>query len=126
MKLDSLPSGARVVQEADGIVLGQTPYEGKQPRSGAELGLKLELDGYKPKSVRVSLSADFARAYELEKRGGAESARPRHTSRVAPPAAPASAAAASTSVPVAAGRAQAGASHPRLGATTRRSSGGLH
>jgi serine/threonine protein kinase len=68
IKIDTLPSGARVVSEAEGAVLGRTPFAGARARADSTLKLKLELDGFKPRVVNVPLAADFERAYELEKR----------------------------------------------------------
>ena len=48
----SEPSGARVVREKDGAVIGMTPFRETWPSGGGVLKLRLELDGYRTEISR--------------------------------------------------------------------------
>jgi serine/threonine protein kinase len=105
IKIDSLPSGARVVLEPDGAVLGRTPYSGRRPLGDSALNLALEIDGYKSHVVRVPLAADFDQTYELEKnppapRSPHHPAKPTHAESPPVLAPPPAAAPAPVAVPI--------------------------
>jgi eukaryotic-like serine/threonine-protein kinase len=53
--IGSNPSGARVVREADGVILGMTPFEESWPSAAGSARLRLEKDGYRPESLVVPL-----------------------------------------------------------------------
>jgi serine/threonine-protein kinase len=95
IKIDTEPSGARIVNEADGSVVGQTPFDEDRPQGDTTLAWKLELDGFKSRAVAIPLRVSFEGKYPLEKRSE-PSAPPTHragghdhkpASRAAPPAA---------------------------------------
>jgi serine/threonine protein kinase len=68
VRIDSLPRGARVIDESDGAVIGRTPFTASRARADGTLGLRLELDGFKPRAVSVPLGGSFDRTIELDKR----------------------------------------------------------
>ena len=75
INIGSEPSGARIV-DADGTVIGRTPYKGVRRRSDAALAWKLELGGFKSRALAIPLRASFEGNFPLEKRSeAAESPR---------------------------------------------------
>jgi serine/threonine-protein kinase len=62
LRLASVPSGARVVDNVDGELLGVTPLVLTRPRGGT-LTVRLEKDGYQPSTRTMPLDGD--RAFEL-------------------------------------------------------------
>jgi eukaryotic-like serine/threonine-protein kinase len=75
VRVQSTPKGARVVNAADGDVLGETPLVLTRKRGG-EVQLRAEKDGYLPAERRVPLDADRQLELTLQKR-----ARPRAAPR---------------------------------------------
>ena len=65
--LVSEPSGARVVREKDGAVIGMTPFRETWPSGGGVLKLRLELDGYRTESVAVPLDRGVDLAFTMHK-----------------------------------------------------------
>jgi hypothetical protein len=73
--IDSQPSGALLVRERDGAVLGPTPFhESWRPSRGLEK-LRLEHDGFRPETVQVPLDRGFNGTIALKKD---QPARPHH------------------------------------------------
>jgi serine/threonine protein kinase len=67
VSIQSAPSGALVVRERDGAVLGRTPFQEAWPvGSGAER-LRLELDGHRPESVVIPLGQGLSTRVPLKK-----------------------------------------------------------
>jgi hypothetical protein len=66
IKVDSVPSGARVIDVSDGTVVGTTPLSTSQARADGALAFRLELEGFKPRPISVPLSGDFTQVFELE------------------------------------------------------------
>ncbi len=67
IRLESDPSGATVVDDAGGGVLGTTPLVLTRPRGGT-LNLHMEKDGFAPNPHRVSLDDDSTLELTLEHR----------------------------------------------------------
>jgi eukaryotic-like serine/threonine-protein kinase len=65
VNVESDPSGANVLDDASGGVLGVTPLVLNRPRGGA-LKLRLEKDGYTPNAHAISLSDDQTIELTLE------------------------------------------------------------
>jgi serine/threonine-protein kinase len=65
--LATTPAGARVVRESDGAALGMTPFRGTWPAGTGILKLRIELDGYQPKSVVVPLDRGVDLQFALAK-----------------------------------------------------------
>ena len=65
--LVSEPSGARVVREKDGAVIGMTPFRETWPSGGGVLKLRLELDGYRAESVAVPLDRGVDLSFTMHK-----------------------------------------------------------
>src|SRR6266540_584806 len=61
----STPAGARVVREADGAVIGMTPFDEKWPAGDGVRKLRLELDGYRPESLSVPLDRGVDLSFPL-------------------------------------------------------------
>lgn len=66
LRVSSSPTGAVVVDEKDGVVLGQTPFEKFYPQGNGVLGVVLRLAGYKDKALAVSLGGNSATSVDLE------------------------------------------------------------
>ena len=64
--LESLPPGARIVRESDGVVLGTTPQDMELQSSPRPLRVRLTLDGHLPASHDIALDADVRATYALE------------------------------------------------------------
>ena len=64
--LESLPSGARIVRESDGVVLGTTPEDLELESSPHPLRIRLTLDGHLPATQDIALDADVRATYALE------------------------------------------------------------
>jgi eukaryotic-like serine/threonine-protein kinase len=60
------PAGATVVDPTQGTVLGITPLEKVYPQGGGSLGLLLRLDGYREKTVSVSLDGNSSTSVDLD------------------------------------------------------------
>jgi serine/threonine protein kinase len=100
IKIDSVPSGARVIDEANGTVVGSTPLAATRTRGEDDaLGWRLELEGFKPREVSVPLRGDFAQTFQLERRAGTRPRSRRSTAAAQPPSAPTPAAAAPSAPP---------------------------
>jgi serine/threonine protein kinase len=65
--LVSEPSGARVVREKDGAIIGMTPFRETWPSGGGVLKLRLELDGYRTESVAVPLDRGVDLSFTMHK-----------------------------------------------------------
>jgi hypothetical protein len=63
--LESLPAGARIVREPDGVVLGTTPQDMELESALRRLRFRLTLDGYLPSDHDISLEADVQASYAL-------------------------------------------------------------
>jgi serine/threonine-protein kinase len=83
--LVSDPSGARVVREKDGAVIGMTPFRETWPSGGGVLKLRLELDGYRSESVAVPLDRGVDLSFTMHKVATADA--PKHKDTKHTPAA---------------------------------------
>jgi tRNA A-37 threonylcarbamoyl transferase component Bud32 len=77
--LVSEPSGARVVREKDGAVIGMTPFRETWPSGGGVLKLRLELGGYRTESVAVPLDRGVDLAFTMQKVATADAPKHRET-----------------------------------------------
>jgi len=77
--IDSTPAGAEVV-DANGTVLGNTPFEARFPAGDGQAKLGLQKEGFRPKRLTLNLARDQSLSITLEKRPSAP--RP---SRTPPP-----------------------------------------
>ena len=77
LRIDSEPSGAKVVIEADGTVLGKTPYDDDHEAAGGTVALRLEKDGYRPASLSISQSRDVTETLKLEQARPSSPKRPK-------------------------------------------------
>src|SRR5262249_45013102 len=66
----------RVVDEADGTLVGRTPYVVSHVQADSALSLRLEMDGFEPRQVAVPLSSNFDGTYALEKKAAAPEPAP--------------------------------------------------
>jgi hypothetical protein len=66
VRIESLPTGARIVRESDGVVLGTTPQSMELEASPHPLRVSLTLDGHLPATHDIALEADLQAAYALE------------------------------------------------------------
>jgi eukaryotic-like serine/threonine-protein kinase len=64
--IESLPTGARIVRESDGVVLGTTPQNMELGASPQPLRVRLELDGHPPATHDIALEADLQATFALE------------------------------------------------------------
>ena len=64
--IESLPPGARIVRESDGVVLGITPQDMELESSPRPLRVRLTLDGFLPAVQDIALDADVRASYALE------------------------------------------------------------
>jgi hypothetical protein len=64
------PARARLVDAADGRVLGVTPFHDLLPRREGALELRLEKKGYEPRTISVPLDQKFDGAFELKRVAG--------------------------------------------------------
>jgi eukaryotic-like serine/threonine-protein kinase len=89
--IQSVPSGALLVRERDGAVLGQTPFREAWPAGTGVEKLHLELEGHHPESVVVPLAQGLStrvplrRAHEAARR---PKGKPGHPAPKAPPTEP--------------------------------------
>ena len=80
--IETLPPGARIVREADGVFLGTTPQDMELEASPHPWRVNLTLDGYLPSMHDISLEADVQASYALvpdhkdEARAGAKKRKP--------------------------------------------------
>jgi eukaryotic-like serine/threonine-protein kinase len=88
--LATTPAGARVVRESDGAAIGMTPFRGTWPVGLGVLRLRIELDGYQPKSVVVPLDRGVDLQFALAKLASRpEPRKHKDVKRKAAPATPA-------------------------------------
>jgi serine/threonine-protein kinase len=66
------PSGARVVREKDGAVIGMTPFRENWPSGDGVRKLRIELDGYRTEAVTVPLDRGVDLSFTLHKSAQAE------------------------------------------------------
>jgi len=64
--IESLPTGARIVRESDGVVLGITPQSMELEASPRPLRVRLELDGHLPAAHDIALETDVQATFALE------------------------------------------------------------
>jgi serine/threonine-protein kinase len=64
--IETLPAGARIVREGDGVVLGTTPQDMELPPSPQPLKIRLLLDGHMPMAQTIALDADLRATFALE------------------------------------------------------------
>jgi serine/threonine-protein kinase len=64
--IETSPTGARIVRESDGVVLGTTPQSMELPLSPQPLKVRLVLDGYVPMTQTIALDADLRATFALE------------------------------------------------------------
>jgi serine/threonine protein kinase len=64
--LSSVPSGALVIRAADGEVLGTTPWVADRPAGDGMLDVKLRVNGYAERSIRLNLAGDESREEMLD------------------------------------------------------------
>jgi hypothetical protein len=83
--LVSEPSGARVVRERDGAVIGMTPFRETWPSGGGVLKLRLELDGYRTESVAVPLDRGVDLAFTMHKVATADAPKHKETKHAPAP-----------------------------------------
>jgi serine/threonine-protein kinase len=72
----SVPAGAQVVREADGALLGQTPWRADEARGTGEVKLMLRLKGYKDQPVVLPRGKDMTVQTVLEPEPPPQEARP--------------------------------------------------
>jgi len=90
--IESLPAGARIVRDPDGVVLGITPQDMELDSSPHPLRVNLTLEGYQPSVHDISLEADVQASYALvpdhkeEARAGAKRRKPSGTNEHDEPA----------------------------------------
>jgi serine/threonine-protein kinase len=70
LDIKTTPSEARVLDAADGRVIGTTPLEQPLARQEGDLTLRIEKDGYLSQTVVVPRSRDFHGAFKLDRPGG--------------------------------------------------------
>jgi len=80
VEITTTPPEARVVDAADGRVLGTTPLEQPMAREDGDLTLRIEKEGYLSKTVVVPRSRDFHGAFKLERPGGGHEPHEAHGS----------------------------------------------
>jgi serine/threonine-protein kinase len=66
MHIESLPPGARIVRESDGVVLGTTPQDMELESSPHPLRVRLVLDGHLPAIHDIALESDVEATFALE------------------------------------------------------------
>ena len=66
VRIESLPTGARIVRESDGVVLGTTPQDMELEASPRPLRVRLLLDGYLPATHDIALEVDVQATFALE------------------------------------------------------------
>jgi serine/threonine-protein kinase len=66
LHIETLPTGARIVRESDGVVLGTTPQTMELATSPQPIKVRLVLDGYLPLSQTIALDADVRATFALE------------------------------------------------------------
>jgi serine/threonine-protein kinase len=64
------PARVRVVDAADGKLLGVTPFHDLLPRREGALEVRLEKKGYEPKTISVPLDQKFDGTFELKRAAG--------------------------------------------------------
>jgi hypothetical protein len=64
--IESLPTGARIVRESDGVVLGTTPQDMELDASPHPLRVRLALDGYSSTTHDIALAVDIQATFALE------------------------------------------------------------
>ena len=67
--IDSAPAGAQVVRDADGVVLGVTPWHGEQPPSSGPMAVRLRLSGYSERKLTLQPGADVSYSPTLHVKG---------------------------------------------------------
>ncbi len=71
LRIQSSPSGANVLAEKDGSVLGITPLQKTYPQAKGTMAFVLRMAGYKDKSITVALGGNSSTSVELERAEGA-------------------------------------------------------
>lgn len=61
----SIPSGAQVIRDTDGQVLGQTPWRSEQDASPGEIAVILRYPGYKDVHLTIDRNANISRSETL-------------------------------------------------------------
>jgi serine/threonine protein kinase len=64
--IESLPTGARIVRESDGVVLGTTPQDMELDASLHPMRVRLALDGYSSTTHDIALAVDIQATFALE------------------------------------------------------------
>jgi hypothetical protein len=85
IKIDSSPSGARVVRDKDGATIATTPFEESWPLGQGVEKLRLELEGYRPAELLVPLDRGVALTARLQVLEAAATAARRRSPIHAPP-----------------------------------------
>jgi eukaryotic-like serine/threonine-protein kinase len=75
--LTTSPTGARVVRDSDGALIGMTPFRGTWPAGTGVLKLRIELDGYQPRPVVVPLDRGVELQFALAKLASPPQPEPR-------------------------------------------------
>jgi serine/threonine-protein kinase len=83
VRIESDPPGATVVDDADGGVLGTTPFVLTRPRGGT-IKIRMEKDGYTPNPHALSLDEDSTIELTLEHKPAPKSPHVHKTPHVAP------------------------------------------
>ena len=65
--LTSQPSGAMVIRQRDGQILGVTPLTLNNPAGEGQEAVRIVLQGYAEESVQLDLATDFEQRFELRK-----------------------------------------------------------
>jgi hypothetical protein len=101
VRLTSQPTGARVVRDKDGALIGVTPLETTWPSTAGAQKLRLERAGFRAETIVVPLDRDVDLTFPLQalptpasrqrRTGAASGARPaaRPSAPISPPAVPA-------------------------------------
>jgi serine/threonine-protein kinase len=77
--IDSEPSGAQVVRDDNGQVLGETPYHADRPRGSGEVKLRVRAQGYGEQTVIADAASNLTTTVYLNKQA------PRHEDAERPP-----------------------------------------
>ncbi|HRI53619.1 MAG TPA: serine/threonine-protein kinase, partial [Pseudomonadota bacterium] len=73
--IDSEPSGAQVIRDDSGVVLGETPYHIERPRDHGEIKLRIRIPGYGDQTVIADAAGNLSTTVYLNKLGTAAIAR---------------------------------------------------
>jgi eukaryotic-like serine/threonine-protein kinase len=67
LTIDSVPSGAEVVDGRSGTLLGSTPFEGRFPKAEGQAVLSVQKEGFRPRKLQLTLARDQTLSVKLER-----------------------------------------------------------